>query len=256
MIVLFLVGFSQSPGNVSGVVGGSAVMVWEYDLEGGDLLGIRYDHIDEKGQLSIIMNVDANGNGSPGPGFPHASFRRPATITLNPLQDSDVGEVKCTIYRSNGAPVSDLVSITIVPPDDQKDVIITLKVSDKKVECGQQTIIDSDETIVVEVPVESDSGAPMEVNAFQKCGEDQENQIGTECTKGSGVCTFGTSAGCDGFTKGLVTIRATVKHPAFDEAKEDTCSYTVPDMEISLYYKYDWMLACLSIVKKWSYHVA
>ncbi|ELT94062.1 hypothetical protein CAPTEDRAFT_214035 [Capitella teleta] len=108
---------------------------------------------------------------------------------------------------------------------------ITLKILDNAFQCGQQTSIDFDETIPIEVLVESISGAPMEVKAFQKCGEGQENQIGTVCTKGSGVCRFETSAGCDGFTEGLVTIRATVKHPSFDEAKEETCSYTVQDQQ-------------------------
>ncbi|ELT89110.1 hypothetical protein CAPTEDRAFT_223309 [Capitella teleta] len=242
--------FKETPGVVYGRIGGGAVMVWEYDLGESELLALSFEHFDTDGKFSVIMNIDANGIVSSGAGFPHASFTQPATLTLKPLQDSDAGDVKCTIYRTDGTSVSNSVSVTIFPDNDQKDVIITLKVSDKKVECGLQTIIDSDETIVVEVPVESDSGAPIEVNAFQKCGEGQENQIGPECTKGSGNCTFETSAGCHGFTEGLVTIRATVKHPAFDEAKEDTCSYTVQDMEISLYYKYDWMLACLSIVKK------
>ncbi|ELU07062.1 hypothetical protein CAPTEDRAFT_228221 [Capitella teleta] len=134
--------FTQTPGDVYGIVGGRAVMVWEYDLGGGDLLGIRFNHIDKDGQFSIILDVDADGNVSPRPGFPHASFTPPATLTLNPLQDLDEGEVGCTIYTTRGESVSDSASVTIVAANDQKDFMITLKVSDNEVECGQQTIID------------------------------------------------------------------------------------------------------------------
>ncbi|ELU07064.1 hypothetical protein CAPTEDRAFT_214902 [Capitella teleta] len=219
--------FTETPGDVYERVGGSAVMIWNYDLVGSDLLAIFFEHLAKNGQINRILDVDADGNVSPSPDFPHASFTPRATLTLDPLRDSDEGEVICNIYTTDGGPVRDSASVTIVAADDQKDVKITLMDSANEVVCGPQTFIDFDETITIEVPVESDSGAPMEAKAFKKCGEGQENQIGSECTKGSGVCTFETSAGCDGFTGGLVTIRGTVKHPAFDEAKEDTCSYTV-----------------------------
>uniref|UniRef100_X2ALK7 Uncharacterized protein n=1 Tax=Capitella teleta TaxID=283909 RepID=X2ALK7_CAPTE len=155
----------------------------------------------------------------------------PATLTLDKLRDTDEGEIRCTIYRTSEVPMRDSVSLNIVPVDDQIKFKITLKVSDNEVEYGQQTFIDFDEIITIEVPVESNSGAPMEVNAFKKCEEGDETPIGTKCIKESDVCRFETSAGCVGFTEGLVTIRATVQHPALDEAKELTCSYIVQDSE-------------------------
>jgi hypothetical protein len=216
------------------------------------LLGIRFEHIDTEGQFSIIMDVDADGNYLRAADFPNAFFTAPATLTLDKLRDRDEGEVRCTIYTTSGGPMSDSVSLNIVPIvpvdgefneftrhnfeyicnrtlfiSDQIKFKITLKVSDNEVECGQQTFIDFDEIITIEVSVESNSGAPMEVNAFKKCEEGDETPIGTKCIKESDVCRFETSAGCVGFTKGLVTIRATVQHPALDEAKELTCSYIV-----------------------------
>ncbi|ELT98015.1 hypothetical protein CAPTEDRAFT_204561 [Capitella teleta] len=214
-----------TPGNVYGAVGGSAEIAWNYDLGGNDLALISWEHLDASGLRSLILSVDPDGAVIHGKDFPHATFAAPATLTLNPMRATDEGDVICSIFTTNGDRMSDSVPVIIVPPDDQKEFETTIKIADIEIECGIRISIDSDETIMIEVPVESNSGAPMEVNTFQKCGGGLDYNIGTEITKGSGICTFETFAACDGFKEGLVTIKATVKHPAFVDAKEDTCSY-------------------------------
>ncbi|ELU18146.1 hypothetical protein CAPTEDRAFT_218670 [Capitella teleta] len=229
-------------------------MVWEYDLEGDALNGIVWELRHESNPPSEILRVDAQGQVTPQGNFPGASFTAPATLILNPMRMEDTGEITCTIYLKSQT-VNDQVSTNIVAVDgeslrrelitftyfwvvpclnsDLKYVSINLTDDSHFTKDNKIWSIKYHVQISFDVLVESDSGAPMEVNAFQKCGEGQENQIGPECTKGSGNCTFETSAGCDGFTEGLVTIRATVKHPAFDEAKEATWSYNVEGFYIS-----------------------
>ncbi|ELU07521.1 hypothetical protein CAPTEDRAFT_198458 [Capitella teleta] len=111
-----IIKFTTTPGKVYGLEGGRAVMVWEYETEGRDLGFIQWDH-SKNGSLIRILRVTADGTVTPGNEFSHASFTPPATITLDPLEATDAGNVICSIFLLDATLMGDTAIVTIVELD-------------------------------------------------------------------------------------------------------------------------------------------
>jgi hypothetical protein len=105
-------------------------MVWDYVLPEGETVIRKTFQIQLEATVTTILIVDANENVFNAPGYEHASYVAPATLTFDSLEESDFGQINFTL-TVDASPQPLLFSsgamVTLVPENGELNLHLNNK---------------------------------------------------------------------------------------------------------------------------------